>query len=96
MHILAFTVPRAQTAADPRGNGNSRAGVGRAEPLLTAALCPGARPLGVDPAEQMVEVARKRVPAATIAIAVAEALPVPDASVGMVFSCVSFVKRCAC
>jgi ubiquinone/menaquinone biosynthesis C-methylase UbiE len=58
--------------------------------VKAAALWPGARLLGVDPAKRMVEVARERVPTATIEVAGAEALPVPDASVDLVLTCVSF------
>lgn len=58
--------------------------------MKAAAVWPGARLLGVDPAERMVEIARERLPAATIVVAGAEALPVPDSSVDTVLSCVSF------
>jgi ubiquinone/menaquinone biosynthesis C-methylase UbiE len=55
-----------------------------------AALWPNARLVGVDPAQRMVEVARERIPGATIAVAGAEKLPVSDAAVNLVLSCVSF------
>ncbi len=54
-----------------------------------AALWPAARLLGVDPAPGMVEVARKRIPKATMEVASAEALPLPDASVDLVLTCIS-------
>jgi ubiquinone/menaquinone biosynthesis C-methylase UbiE len=52
-------------------------------------LWPTARLLGVDPAPGMIEVARRRIPQATIEVAGAEALPLPDASVDLVLTCVS-------
>lgn len=58
--------------------------------VKTASLWSGARLMGVDPAERMVEIAHERLPTATIAVAGAEALPMPDCSVDAVLSCVSF------
>ena len=54
-----------------------------------AALWPDTSLVGVDPAPGMIEVARKRIPNATMEAAVAEALPLPDASVDVVLSCLS-------
>lgn len=64
-------------------------GTGR---LLRAAerRWPGARLIGVDPAEGMVEAARKLTPGATFYRSLAETLPLPDASVDLVFSTMSF------
>jgi ubiquinone/menaquinone biosynthesis C-methylase UbiE len=50
---------------------------------------PAARLLGVDPAPGMIEVARRRIPKATMDVAGAEALPLPAASVDLALSCVS-------
>ena len=54
------------------------------------ALWPSAQLLGVDPAEGMVELARGRLPSATIYLAAAESLPVADSSVDVVLSSISF------
>ena len=64
-------------------------GTGR---LLRAAAFrwPDAQLLGVDPAQGMVDVARELTPAATIQRGLAESLPLPDASVALVFSTMSF------
>jgi ubiquinone/menaquinone biosynthesis C-methylase UbiE len=64
-------------------------GTGR---LLRAAAVrwPAARLIGVDPAEGMVAVARQLIPGATLARGLAEALPLPDASVDLVLSTLSF------
>lgn len=51
---------------------------------------PDAQLVGVDPAEGMVEVARQMTPGAKFHVATAESLPLPDASVDIVFSSVSF------
>lgn len=51
---------------------------------------PDARLLGIDPAEGMVEKARQMVPSATFYVGMAEALPLPDASVDLVVSTSSF------
>jgi ubiquinone/menaquinone biosynthesis C-methylase UbiE len=53
------------------------------------AIWPAARLLGVDPAPGMIEVARRRIPKATMDVAGAEALPLPDASVDLVLTCLS-------
>jgi ubiquinone/menaquinone biosynthesis C-methylase UbiE len=51
------------------------------------ALWPAARLLGADPAAGMIEVARRRIPQATLDVAGSEALPLPDASVDLVLTC---------
>jgi ubiquinone/menaquinone biosynthesis C-methylase UbiE len=51
---------------------------------------PAAALLGVDPAPRMVMEARRLLPSATFFVAPAEQLPVPDASVDLVLSTVSF------
>lgn len=64
-------------------------GTGR---LLLAARerWPGSRLLGVDPAEGMIEQARKQVPEAEYTVGQAEALPAADGSVDLVLSTTSF------
>jgi ubiquinone/menaquinone biosynthesis C-methylase UbiE len=64
-------------------------GTGR---LLRAAATrwPDAQLIGVDPAQGMVDGARRLTPGATIYRGLAESLPLPDASVDLVFSTVSF------
>lgn len=64
-------------------------GTGR---LLRAAAArwPEAQLIGVDPAEGMVEIARQLTPSATVHRALAQSLPLPDASVDLVFSTLSF------
>jgi ubiquinone/menaquinone biosynthesis C-methylase UbiE len=64
-------------------------GTGR---LLRAAAdrWPQAGLIGVDPAARMVERARRLLPGAALEVAPAEALPLPDATVDLVLSCVSF------
>jgi ubiquinone/menaquinone biosynthesis C-methylase UbiE len=54
------------------------------------ALWPSAQLLGVDPAEGMVELARDRLPSATIYLAAAESMPLSDSSVDVVLSSISF------
>lgn len=67
------------------------AGCGTGRLLRAAAQrWPDATLIGVDPAEGMVEMARKLTPGATIHRGLAEALPLPDASVDLVFSTLSF------
>jgi ubiquinone/menaquinone biosynthesis C-methylase UbiE len=64
-------------------------GTGR---LLRAASTywPQARLIGVDPADGMIEVARKLNPAATFLSGTSEALPLPDNSVDLALSTLSF------
>jgi ubiquinone/menaquinone biosynthesis C-methylase UbiE len=64
-------------------------GTGR---LLRAARAqwPRAELIGVDPASGMVEVARQLTPNATFYVGMAEALPLPDASVDVALSTMSF------
>ncbi len=51
---------------------------------------PGARLIGVDPANGMVETAKRLTPNATFFTGMAEALPLEDASVDLAFSTISF------
>jgi ubiquinone/menaquinone biosynthesis C-methylase UbiE len=51
---------------------------------------PGAKLLGVDPADGMVQVARRLTPGATIGAGQGEQIPLADASVDVVFSTISF------
>ncbi len=51
---------------------------------------PAAHLIGVDPAEGMVEAARRLTPAAAFHVSLAESLPFPDASVDLVLSTISF------
>ncbi|MEU3723193.1 class I SAM-dependent methyltransferase [Streptomyces sp. NPDC031705] len=51
---------------------------------------PGARLYGIDPADRMVEIARRRLPGAELAVGRAERLPLPDASVDLVVSTTAF------
>lgn len=53
-------------------------------------LHPSAQLIGIDPAEGMVELARGRLPSATIYLGVAESLPLADSSVDVVLSSISF------
>ena len=65
-------------------------GCGTGRLLRAAALrWPDARYLGVDPAQGMVAVAQRLTPGATIHRGVAESLPLPDASVDLIFSTMS-------
>ncbi len=51
---------------------------------------PDAQLIGVDPAEGMVEKARSMMPSATFYVSVAESLPLPDASIDLAFSTMSY------
>lgn len=51
---------------------------------------PDARRIGVDPAQGMVDVAAALTPGATFHRGLAQSLPLPDASVDLVFSTISF------
>jgi ubiquinone/menaquinone biosynthesis C-methylase UbiE len=55
-----------------------------------AARWPAAHLIGIDPAEGMVEEARRLTPGATFYVSPAEALPLPDSSVDLVMSTTSF------
>ena len=79
----------ANEASEPQSILDVGCGTGR---LLrkAGARWPAARLIGADPAEGMVEVARRTTPAATFHIAMAESLPLPDASVDIVLSSASF------
>jgi ubiquinone/menaquinone biosynthesis C-methylase UbiE len=79
----------AQSETDPESILDIGCGTGR---LLRKAKerWPKARLIGVDPAEGMVKNARQLVPDATFYIAMAELLPLPDASVDLVLSTASF------
>jgi ubiquinone/menaquinone biosynthesis C-methylase UbiE len=80
---LAATLPPPASVLD--------VGCGTGRLLRAAALrWPEARLAGVDPAEGMVEVARRLTPGATVQRGLAEALPLPDASVDLVLSTMSF------
>jgi ubiquinone/menaquinone biosynthesis C-methylase UbiE len=54
------------------------------------AIYPSAQLYGIDPAEGMVELARGRIPSATIYLGAAESLPLSDSSVDVVLSSISF------
>jgi ubiquinone/menaquinone biosynthesis C-methylase UbiE len=51
---------------------------------------PGSRLWGVDPAEGMIEQARRQIPHATLSVGRAEALPLEDSSIDLVVSTTSF------
>jgi SAM-dependent methyltransferase len=80
---LAATLPPPASVLDV-GCGTGR--------LLRAAAArwPDAQLLGVDPAQGMGDVARELTPGATIQRGLAESLPLPAASVALVFSTLSF------
>ena len=66
-------------------------GCGTGRLLRRAALrWPSARLVGVDPAEGMIERARSLTPSVTFHIGKGEALPLPDSSVDVAFSTISF------
>jgi ubiquinone/menaquinone biosynthesis C-methylase UbiE len=79
----------AQSETDPGSILDVGCGTGR---LLRKAKerWPEARLIGVDPAEGMVKNARQLVPDATFYVAMAESLPLPDASIDLVLSTASF------
>ena len=79
---LAAALPPPTTVLD--------VGCGTGRLLRAAALrWPAAQYLGVDPAQGMMDVAQRLTPGATIYRGVAESLPLPDASVELVFSTMS-------
>lgn len=53
-------------------------------------LWPNARLIGVDAADKMIEEAKKLFPEAEFHVAMAESLPLPDASIDLSFSTLSF------
>jgi ubiquinone/menaquinone biosynthesis C-methylase UbiE len=66
-------------------------GCGTGRLLRTAHVrWPNAQLIGVDPAEGMIEVAGHLAPGITFSVGSAEALPLPDASVDVVLSTLSF------
>lgn len=80
---LAATMPPPAVILD------AGCGTGR---LLRAAATrwPAAHLIGVDPAQAMVDIARKLTPGATFHRGLAQALPLPDASVDLAVSTMSF------
>jgi SAM-dependent methyltransferase len=69
-------------------------GCGTGRLLRRAALqWPAARRVGVDPAEGMIEIARRLTPTATFVVGRGEGLPFADSSVDLVFSTLSFHHR---
>ena len=89
VHAAVLDLAASLTGSAPASVLDVGCGTGR---LLRAAASrwPDAQLIGVDPAEGMVEVARHLTPGATIHRGLAEALPLPDASVALAFSTVSF------
>jgi ubiquinone/menaquinone biosynthesis C-methylase UbiE len=66
-------------------------GCGTGKLLRRATTCwPEAQLIGVDPANGMIEMARRLTPNATFSTGMAEALPLPDASVDLALSTTSF------
>jgi ubiquinone/menaquinone biosynthesis C-methylase UbiE len=66
-------------------------GCGTGKLLRQARTCwPEANLIGVDPAKGMIEMAQRLTPNATFLTGMGEALPLPDASVDLAFSTVSF------
>jgi len=87
VHEAVLTL--AANGAEPETILDVGCGTGR---LLRAAGArwPHASLIGVDAAEGMVEVARSLTPGATFNVAMAEALPLPDASIDLALSTTSF------
>ncbi len=87
VHQAVLTLVANRT--EPRSILDVGCGTGR---LLRAARArwPGAGLIGVDPANGMVEVARQLTPGATFYVGMAEALPLPDVSVDVALSTISF------
>jgi ubiquinone/menaquinone biosynthesis C-methylase UbiE len=79
----------ANEVAEPKSILDVGCGTGR---LLRAAHVrwPNAQLIGVDPAEGMIEVAGQLAPGITFSVGSAQALPIPDASVNVVLSTLSF------
>jgi ubiquinone/menaquinone biosynthesis C-methylase UbiE len=89
MHQAALDLVAGGEEVCPRVVLDVGCGTGR---LLRAAArrWPGARLIGVDPAEAMVTVARRLTPEAEFHVAGAESLPLPDAVADVVLSTISF------
>jgi ubiquinone/menaquinone biosynthesis C-methylase UbiE len=79
----------AKTQSHPNAILDVGCGTGR---LLRKAkeLWPNARLIGVDAADKMIEEAKKLFPEAEFHVAMAESLPLPNASVDLTFSTLSF------
>jgi ubiquinone/menaquinone biosynthesis C-methylase UbiE len=79
----------AETQSHPNAILDVGCGTGR---LLRKAkeLWPNARLVGVDAADKMVEKAKQLFPQAEFHVAMAESLPLPDASIDLTFSTLSF------
>ena len=88
VHTEMLNVVTSETAA-PGAVLDVGCGTGR---LLrkVRAVYPSAQLFGIDPAEGMVEVARRQIESATIYLAAAESLPLADSSVDIVLSSISF------
>jgi ubiquinone/menaquinone biosynthesis C-methylase UbiE len=66
-------------------------GCGTGRLLRASALCfPGAHLSGIDASEKMVEQAKRFTPGASIEVATAESIPVPDASIELALTSLSF------
>jgi ubiquinone/menaquinone biosynthesis C-methylase UbiE len=87
VHQAVLTLVANRT--EPRSLLDVGCGTGR---LLRAARArwPNAEMIGVDPAKGMLEVARHLTPGVTFHAGLAESLPLPDASVDVVLSTISF------
>jgi len=79
----------AESRAHPKSIVDVGCGTGR---LLRKARerWPDAKLIGVDPAEGMVKKARSMLPSATFYVSMVESLPLPDASVDLAFSTMSY------
>ena len=81
--LAAQLIPQAASVLD--------IGCGTGKLLRQAcASWPQAQLIGVDPADGMIEVAKRLTPAATFYTGMAEALPLPDSSVDLALSTLSF------
>jgi ubiquinone/menaquinone biosynthesis C-methylase UbiE len=88
-HIHKAVLGLAEVEPDPECILDVGCGTGRLLRKIRERF-PDARLIGVDPARGMVEKARQLMPYATFFNGPAESLPLPDASVDLVFSTVSF------
>jgi ubiquinone/menaquinone biosynthesis C-methylase UbiE len=88
-HVQRTVLDLAKNANKPESILDVGCGTGR---LLRKAKehWPDARLIGVDPAEGMIQQAIQLVSGAEFHVAIAESLPLPDASVDLVFSTLSF------